>query len=177
MSRRTVVALAATVQLMLLPLISHGDELARGIAAIDGGKASDAAAILKPLADAGNPRAQLHLGMLYYNGHGVAENEKQAVELLRRSAAGGNIDAMYQLGNVFTFGQQATNLVDDPDLEAAKWYHEAAVAGNRDAQYSLGLMFMSGKGVVKDAKEAEHWMQQAAKAGHPDAKSYIAGSR
>lgn len=173
MRNRYVLVLVA--QLLAAPLWAVAGDLERGVSALDAGNAKEALAIFAPLADRGDAAAQLHLGLMYYNGHGVAENEAKAVELLKRSAAGGNIEAKYHLGNVFTFGQKAASLADDPDLEAAKWYHEAAVSGNRDAQYSLGLMFMSGKGVVKDLTEARYWMEQAAKAGHPDAKSYISG--
>jgi hypothetical protein len=171
-----VAALAANLA-VLPPAAVAADELGRGIAALEAGNAKEALAILQPLADRGNADAQLRLALMYYNGHGVKENEAQAVELLRRSAKSGNVEAMYQLGNVFTFGQQAAGMVDDADLEAARWYHQAALAGNRDAQYSLGLAFMSGKGVVKDSKEAAYWMEKAAKAGHPDARSYVANGR
>lgn len=172
-SRYRLIAAAVVAQFLLALPASADNTLSRGIAALEAGKSQEAFAIFKPLADAGNAEAQLRLALMYYNGHGVKENESQAVELLRRSAKSGNVEAMYQLGNVFTFGQQAAGMVDDPDLEAARWYHQAAVAGNRDAQYSLGLAFLSGKGVIKDSKEATYWMEQAAKAGHPDAKSYV----
>lgn len=178
MSRSWFLAAAIAANLTFFPAVAiAAEELDRGISALESGNAEEAFAIIKPLADKGNANAQLRLALMYYNGHGVKENEAQAVELLRRSATSGNVEAMYQLGNVFTFGQQAAAMVDDADLEAARWYHKAAVAGNRDAQYSLGLAFMSGKGVIKDSKEAAFWMQRAAEAGHPDAKSYVANGR
>lgn len=154
-------------------LASAESDLDRALQAIAAGKADVAVRLLTPLAERGDAVALLQLGMLYYNGQGVAENEKRAIELLSRSAKAGNVEAMYQLGNVYTFGHSIARLVDDPDVEAAKWYHQAAMAGNADAQYSLALLFMAGKGVVKDQKEAEFWMRKAAQAGHADAKAYI----
>lgn len=154
-------------------LASAESDLDRALQAIAAGKADVAVRLLTPLAERGDPVALLQLGMLHYNGQGVAENEKRAIELLGRSAKAGNVEAMYQLGNVYTFGNSIARLVDDPDVEAAKWYHQAAMAGNADAQYSLALLFMAGKGVVKDQKEAEFWMRKAAQAGHADAKAYI----
>lgn len=151
--------------------------LDQAIKFIEAGKQEQAARILQPLANAGDAKAQYHLGMLYYHGRGVAENEKLAVELLTKSAKQGNVEAMYQLGNAYTFGNDTSRLVDDADVEAAQWYFKAAKAGNVEAQYSLGLLFMAGKGVERNDKEASYWMQLAAKNGHKDAKNYVNTSK
>lgn len=143
------------------------------LSAYNSGNFDQAAKLLKPLVAKGDPVAQLKLGMLHYAGKGVPENERTAVELLTKSANQGNTEAMYQLGNAFTFGNDTPKLVADPDIEAARWYFKAASAGNADAQYSLGLVFMAGKGVERSDKEAAHWMQMAAKNGHKDAQNYV----
>lgn len=165
------------VLLSSLPLlVAAQDNVDDAAKAIQQGKTEEAIRILRPLADKGNPQAQLQLGMLYYSGSGVKENEKLAVELLTKSANQGNVEAMLQLGNAFTFGNSTATLVADPDVEAARWYFRAASAGNADAQYTLGLLFMAGKGVERDNKEANAWMQKAAKQGHKDAQSYVSGN-
>lgn len=153
------------------------DPLGTALDLIGKAQFAEAAKILEPLAKAGDAGAQYQLGVLYYNGKGVAENEKKAVDLLTRSAQQGNVIAMYQLGNAFTFGNDTPRLVADADIEAATWYYKAAKLDNADAQYSLGLLFMAGKGLVKSEKEATYWMQQAAKNGHKDAKAYLAGRK
>lgn len=137
------------------------------------GRPEAAARILYPLADAGSAEAQYRLGTMYFSGTGVEENERKSYELLLKSAQQGHVPAMMQLGNVLTFGQQISNLISDPDQEAAKWYFQAASAGNAEAQYSLGVLFQTGKGVVRDEKESMYWMQQAAKSGHESAKAYV----
>lgn len=147
--------------------------LDQAVKLIEAGKQEQAARILQPLANAGDAKAQYHLGMLHYGGHGVPENEKIAVDLLTKSAKQGNVDAMYQLGNAYTFGNDTPKLVVDADVEAAQWYFKAAKAGNAEAQYSLGLLFMAGKGVERNNQEANYWMQLAAKNGHKDASSYV----
>ena len=48
---------------------------------------------LTPLAEAGNPRAQLWLGLMYYYGRGVSFNPRIAQDLIRKSA-----DQLYQDG-------------------------------------------------------------------------------
>jgi TPR repeat protein len=138
---------------------------------------ADAARILEPLAKAGDAEALYHLGLLNYAGKGVPENERKAVDLLKSSAEKGNVNAMYQLGNAFTFGNETPRLVADADIEAAQWYYKAAKLGNADAQYSLGLLFMAGKGLEKNQKEATYWMQEAAKNGHKDARSYVSSRK
>jgi uncharacterized protein len=154
-----------------------GDTAKKAVELIGQARHAEAVRLLEPLAGAGDAEAQYHLGLLHYAGKGVPEDERKAVELLKRSAAQGNVNAMYQLGNAFTFGNETPKLVADPDIEAAQWYYKAAKLGNADAQYSLGLLFMAGKGLEKNQKEATYWMQEAARNGHKDAKSYVAGRK
>jgi len=146
------------------------DPLAEAIRAADTGRYGQAAQLLTPLAAAGNTTAQYRLGMLYYMGHGVPEDEKQAIVLWKKAAAQGSTDAMYQLGSAFLFGSQAAKIVPDPDREAATWYFQAASADHAEAQYHLGLLFLAGKGVVESRTEAARWMRKAASQGHPEAK-------
>lgn len=153
--------------------VHANDVVAKAAELIAKAQYAEAVRTLDPLAKAGDADAQYHLGVLYYNGMGVPEDEKKAVQLLTSSAQKGNVDAMYQLGNAYTFGAQTPQLVADADVEAAGWYFKAAKAGNADAQYSIGLLFLVGKGLEKNEKEAMYWMQLAAKNGHKDAKNYI----
>lgn len=149
--------------------------LEEGLAAYDSGDHKKAYAILAPIARAGDAVAQLKLGLLHYFGNGVKEDERAAVAWFRKSAESGNLDAMYQLGNAYTFGNEAAKLVADADVEAARWYHRAADAGHRDAQYALGLMFLAGKGVVQSQEEAAEWIARAAAQGHAEAQNFVRG--
>lgn len=152
---------------------SFGAPIDDAVRHLEEGRPETAARLLSTLADSGNAEAQYRLGLMYFSGKGVPENEKRSYDLLLRSATQGHVNAMLQLANVLTFGQQIPTLVADPDQEAAKWYFQAASAGNAEAQYSLGVMFQTGKGVVRDDKESMYWMQQAAKNGHDAAKAYM----
>lgn len=174
MLKRTLVA--GLLCCILSPVFAV-DPLTGALDMMRAGRFAEAARALEPLAQKGDSKALLYLGILYYEGRGVPESEKRAVQLLTESAKKGNVDAMYQLGNAFTFGNQTPSLVEDADTEAASWYFKAASAGHADAQYSLGLAFIAGKGLIKSEKEATYWMQQAAKNGHKDAKNYMAGRK
>jgi uncharacterized protein len=164
----------------ILALIAAGwvyaaDPLGDAIKAYDAGQYQQAVTLLKPLAEAGDSVAQLRLGMLYYYGNGVPEDESAAVAWLTRSASQGNLDAMYHIGNILTFGVDTAKLSADADLDAVKWYFTAARAGHADAQYALGLMFLAGKGVIQSREEGIAWIRRAAALGHREALSFVGG--
>lgn len=156
------------------------DALAGAIKAIEAGHHSQAVQLLTPIANGGNSLAQYRLGMLYYMGQGVPEDEVQAIFWWKKAAAQGYSEAMFQLGSAYLFGSQAAKTVPDPDREAATWYFQAASAGHAEAQYHLGLLFLAGKGVVDSRTEAARWLRKAAGQGHAEAKkalSTVEGSR
>ena len=79
----------------LLSFFLLGTDLARadfvigldfGFEAHYGDRLNDAFEELQPLAEAGDPRAQLWLGLMYYYGRGVEYNERLASKWVRKSA-------------------------------------------------------------------------------------------
>lgn len=166
--RTLITALVVTVS-----NTATANPLAEAIQAIDSGHQKQAAQLLTPLANAGNSTAQFRLGMLYYMGQGVPEDENQAVFYWKKAANQGSVDAMFHLGSAYLFGTQAARTVPDPDREAAIWYFQAASAGHAEAQYHLGLLFLAGKGVVDSRKEAARWMRKAAAQDHPEARKAL----
>ncbi len=167
-------ALAALVALVAMaPILAAPDPLAEGKAAYARGDYLRAVQQLLPLAQAGNAEAQVRVGIMYFMGLGVAEDDAAAFDWFQRSALQGNAEAQYHLGNMYTFGHGVPAEVTDPDRMAAKWYFESAQQDNADAQYSLGILFFSGKGVVQDPEEAAKWFRRAANNGHADAQRFI----
>ncbi|MCK9283264.1 MAG: sel1 repeat family protein [Rhodocyclaceae bacterium] len=158
------------VALLVLPLTATADSLKEALQAYETGHYSQAIQLLTPLANQSNSQAQFRLGMMYYHGQGVPEDEKLAVYWLKNAATHGYIDAMFELGNAYLLGNQAAKLVSDPDREAALWYFQAASAGHAEAQYHLGLLFLAGKGVIESRKDAVVWFKKAAALGHVEAK-------
>lgn len=156
--------------LFVFALPAAADTLGDGLQAYEAGRYAQAIKLLTPHANESNSQAQFRFGMIYYLGQGVPEDEKLAVYWLKKAAAQGNTEAMFELGNAFLLGHQAAQLVAEPDREAALWYFQAASAGHAEAQYRLGLLFLAGKGVVDSRKEAMSWFQRAAAQGHTEAK-------
>lgn len=165
------------ILLIPLSLAAHAapatDPLADALRTLEAGRHQQGIQMLTPLANAGNALAQYRLGMLYYHGQGVNEDEKMAIYWWKKAAEQGNVESMFQLGSAYLFGTQTAKFVPDPDREAAIWYFQAASAGHVEAQYHLGLLFLAGKGVVENRQESARWMQKAAAQGHPEAKKAL----
>lgn len=165
------VGLAAA--LLIAAAVQAGEPFAAAMKRLEAGEYLPAARALAPLAQAGDRRAQTQLGLLYFFGRGVAEDEAAAYYWLKKAAEQGHVEAMLHLGNALVFGANAHKLVADPDRDAAQWYFLAASAGNADAQYNLGLLFLVGKGVMENQEEALRWIRQAAAQNHPAAQRFI----
>lgn len=97
--------LVSFARLSLLPLIFLGlflmtqstaaTAILDASAALERGDYQAALNIYRPLAEQGDPEAQLGLGYLYYKGYGVAQDYQQAMHWYRRSSDQGNVSALY----------------------------------------------------------------------------------
>lgn len=139
--------------------------LEEGISAFEIGDFATAKQELLPLADKGNPAAQVILGVMYAKGEGVAQDAKQAVYLFQKAAEQGYAQAQHNLGLMYNNGEGVAH----DDKQAAYWYQKAADQGHAPAQYNLGLMYYKGDGVTHDAKQAAYWFQKAADQGNAEA--------
>jgi len=77
---------------------------------------------LKALAEKGDSMAQNSLGMMYYHGEEVAENDADVMKWYRKAAEQGYAKAQYHLGAMYADGQ---GVLED-SKEAVKWYLAAA---------------------------------------------------
>ena len=130
-------------------------------AALARGEAT-ALARLIGLAQAGDPKAQLHLARLYETGQaGLARDMVAAGIWTRRAAEAGERVAMHNLGLFLMQGEGGQRDV----AEAAIWFRRAADQGVVDSQYNLGLLYQAGQGVDRNLREAYRWFTVAANAG------------
>jgi TPR repeat protein len=133
--------------------------LAMRHAAGDGVEQSEAEANRWMLAAAsqGHPRAQLEVGLSFYEKKSLVEAEKW----FRPAADQGLIDAQYMLGCVYHLaGHHA---------EADRRWRQAAGQGHALAQTALGRQFHFGWGVARDYNEAARWYTTATQQGVTDA--------
>ena len=100
--------------------------------------------------------AKYSLGMCYYRGWGMEQNDEEAVKWLLKAAEQGNTNAQYELGEYY---------MHEDEEEAIKWYQKSAEQGNATAQDRLGFCYEYGQGVKKDKEEAVKWYRKAAEQG------------
>jgi len=105
------------------------------------------------LAQQGNARAQVNLGLMYYQGEGVPRDYQEALKWWRKAADQGDADAQFNLGLSYEKGLG----VPQDYQEAFKWFQMAAGQGDAAAQFKLAAMYHKGEGVPKDYVLAYMW--------------------
>jgi len=133
-------------------------QVSDAMAAQDYAKAKE---MLLEMSIAGNTDAMAEIGLLYYLGRGVAEDEKEAEKWFAKSAAGGS-----------ALGKRNLEALHEQWEKSQKEFQttlEAAAGGNADAQYQLAELYVSGGKVPKDLDKALTWLKRAAEGGHLEA--------
>ena len=94
--------------------------------------------------------AMATLGKRYFNGDGVEQDKKKAVELYKRAAELGNVRAMCNLGECYERGEGVPKNMS----EAFRLYRQAADLGNAFAMSNLGVCYDRGiEGVLPQDKK------------------------
>ena len=137
-----------------------------GLEAYDRGDYASALREWRALAEQGDATAQYQLGVMYDDGEGVLEDDREAARWYRRAAEQGYAAAQLDLGLMYATGRG----VAEDDRKAAYWYRQVAGQGYASAQYRLGEMYQKGEGVREDAGEAARWYRQAAEQGYAAAQ-------
>ena len=143
----------------------YAQDFNKGLEAAQKGDFATALREWRPLAEQGDAKAQFNLGVMYDNGQGVTQDDKEAVKWYRKSAEQGDAKAQYNLGVMYGNGAGVTQYYK----EAVKWYRKAAEQGHAKAQNNLGLMYYNGDGVLEDDVYAHMWWSIAASNGDDDA--------
>lgn len=139
-------------------LASPADEAATAEIAFQRADYAKALKLARPLAEAGEPRAEAIVGSAYYRGRGVPQNDSEAAKWFRLAADKGNAAARFTLGVMYGEGRG----VPQDYAEAARWYRLAAEQGDAQAQYNLGLAYAQGEGVTQNVVDAHMWFNLAA---------------
>lgn len=142
-------------------IAAQSARLALAVTALQSGRNQAALSSLKPLAHAGDAKAQYWLADMYENGLGVKPDMGAAISLLDSSAQHGFVPAEQRLGELYLYGDQTLQ-----DFGKARaWLHDAAVAGDGAAQRELGQIYALGLGVPVDIPKAYGWYENAVLAG------------
>jgi TPR repeat protein len=137
-----------------------------GAEALERGDYAEAWLILKPMADAGDARAQNDIAIMHAFGLGVPASMEDAARWLARAAAQGNVASQARLGWMYYRGVGV-----EVDLErAAHWSRLAAEQGDAWAQSNYGFLLDRGEGVAQDLTAAARWYRRSAEQGFPEAQ-------
>lgn len=117
----------------------------------------------------GDPEAQTTLGVLYADGDGLAQDDKEAVKWFSMAAKQGDLDSERNMGLMYLNGRG----VPEDHRQAAGWFLKAAERGDSIAQYYMGYLYRDGLGVDMDEEESLKWYRLAAEQGDPDAENYL----
>lgn len=106
-----------------------------------------ASSLWRALAEQGDARAQVNLGFLHANGHGVAFDYAEAVRWYERGAAQGDALGQWSLGFAYAHGLG----VDRDPVRAHAWLR-LAVAGSTGALHAL---FVSDRDLVAQRMDGQ----------------------
>lgn len=123
------------------------------------------------LANSGDTRAQMLLGVMYLIGEGVTKDSSVAIQWLQLCDFGAAPDsgAAFLLGDIYQEG----NGVPKDMKTAIFWYRRAAELGDIHSLSWLGQIYMFGDGVPKDAGAGLIYLQRGAIQGDRDSMSLL----
>jgi uncharacterized protein len=104
--------------------------------ALDGRNYVSAMRLLRPLAKAGDARAQYKIGLMHEEGRGVPVDHSEALGWLLQAAGQRNADAQNHLGFLYLYGRG----VPQDYVAAYAWFDLAATEGHVRAAFSRDLV-------------------------------------
>lgn len=134
-------------------------DFAEGLEAFDGGDYATALSEWKPLAESGDPHAQVALAWLYRGGLGVPQDDSKAALWYRRAAEQGHAVAQLNLGEMYLTGQGVSRDL----VQAYAWLSLAAAQGNAWAAKSAAEVawMLSSEEMTRAGRLIEEWGARA----------------
>jgi TPR repeat protein len=136
LKRTILVAVAAMVVLFSMASLVEAASSRQGVSAFNRQDYASASQIFIPLAEQGDPSAQVYLGFMFETGRGVPQNYTEAAMWYRRAAEQGDSLAQYSLGLLYDRGFGVPRDI----VEANKWLNLSAAAappGAREARVRI----------------------------------------
>ena len=166
MRTKSLCRLALGIALLAAAALPARADFGAGAAAYDKGDYAAALAEWTAMANAGDARSQLGLGVLYESGRGLpAPDLPEAVTWYRAAAAQGLPAAQNNLALLYARGR---GVPLNPVMAGELW-RSAAAAGYPLAQFNLALAFEQGFGMPRDYDSAARWYAEAGNHGDGDA--------
>jgi len=118
--------------LLLLPSVAFADQIEDGQAAFDRHDYKTALKLWRPLAEQGDPKAQVNIGVMYDHALGVKQDFAEAMKWYRKAADRGNAAAQVNLGMMYQKGWG----VKQDYVQAYMWL-SLATGGNVNGEKEL----------------------------------------
>lgn len=126
-----------------------------------GTSAQDIAQLQKS-AENGDAEAMTELGICYFQGKGVKEDNDKAFMWLSKAVDAGNAKAHCWLGTCYQYGYGT-----DKNMEKAiELYTKGADLGDSDSMNYVGICLEKGNGVLMNLERAVYWYTKAAELGN-----------
>ena len=155
------------------PGLASTAEWAAGQAAYERGDFAAALQAWRPLAEAGEARAQAALGSLYIHGEGVPIDHAEGLRWTRLAAEQGDVTGQFNLGTFYAGGLG----VERDYAAAAAWFGRAAAQDDAASRFNLGVLHARGLGVPRNDEEALFLLSTATIiAGDPEANLQEVGA-
>jgi TPR repeat protein len=139
-SRFSRFALAAA--LLACPF-GAGAGLPEGIKALIAGDYATADKEIRPIAEGGDPQAQILLGQVYRDLRNPERNPVVALAWFRRAAEAGSAQALYWIGVMQSRGDGT----EKDMVQAIESWRQSADGGHGPAQGALAVAYATGVGV------------------------------
>lgn len=114
--------------------------------------------------------AHYAVAMLFWEGHGVPQDYRQAHDWLLQPARMNHAGAQAKLGYLYAHGEGVQQDYD----QAFEWFNKAAKKGDVDGLYNLGVFYLNGWGTVADATMAKQYLAAASALGDEAAEHALA---
>jgi TPR repeat protein len=141
--------LAAVLLVITVEAVVAGS-LEEAKTAYDKGDFRSAERIYSELSNQGDRIAQLQLGLMYDEGHGIPKRPQQAVRWFSVASSQGDPQAPYYLGRIYQDGRGGPRNFS----RARQWYRVAAQRAHHKAAVNLGVMYAFGLGGPKNYEAA-----------------------
>lgn len=126
-------------------------------------------AALRAMAEAGDADAQAEMGMRHHKGRGgLPLDQQQAAAWWEKGAAGGNLQATFNLGLLYFNGDLGRR---DVPRALELWKRSGEVLGR--AAHLVADIYYRGNGVPKDEAQGVVWYRKAAELNEADAQVFL----
>lgn len=89
----------------------------------------------------------------------IKRNTDDAIYWLKRAANSGSVDAQYELGCLYYYGDYEI----EPDCNMAIYWLEKAAETDPHAMYQLGIIYYEGNGIDVNLGKSKYWIDLALK--------------